>query len=130
MSRDAGRPRESPLPVHAWRRSMPGVNLYDAGPMFLVTAELPGVRPDEFELSLTGSTLTLRGSRTPDTDVPDEAYRRQERPFGTWSRSIALPARVDGGGIKATLAHGVLTVELPKAEDLPTRQIPVTLGTA
>lgn len=128
MSRGGGRSRDAALPAYAWRRSMPSVNVYDAGEMFVVTAELPGVRPSEFELALTGETLTLRGRRNPDEAVPDEAYRRQERPFGAWSRSIALPTRVAGERIRATLAHGVLTVELPKAEDVPTRQIPVTLG--
>jgi HSP20 family protein len=104
---------------------MPSVNVYDAGSHFVVTAELPGVRPDQFELALTGGTLTLRGQRSLDEAIPDEAYRRQERPSGRWSRSIALPSRVDGERVRATLAHGVLTVELPKAEDVPTRQIPV-----
>lgn len=128
MSREGGRSRDAALPVYAWRRSMPSVNIYDAGESFLVIAELPGVRPGDFELALTGGTLTLRGSRNPDETVPDEAYRRQERPFGSWSRSVALPSRVDPERVRATLAHGVLTVELPKSEAVPTRQIMVRLG--
>jgi HSP20 family protein len=107
---------------------MPAVNVYDAGSDFVVTAELPGVRPDQFELTLTGDTLTLRGRRDPDPSIPDEAYRRQERPFGPWSRSINLPSRIAADQIRATLAQGVLTVILPKAEEVPTRQIRVTMS--
>ncbi len=128
MSRDGGWSREPPGSVSAWRRVFPSVNVYDGGSVFLVTAELPGVTADDFELALTGGTLTLRGMRRLELAVPDEAYRRQERPFGAWSRSVSLPSKVDGERIRASLTHGVLTVELPKVEDLPTRQIRVEMG--
>ena len=56
----------------------------------------------------------------------DESYRRQERHFGRWTRTITLPDRVDSSNVAASFAHGVLTVQLPKAEEARPRQINVT----
>jgi len=107
-------------------RLFPAVNLFDAGDRFLLTAELPGVSTDQIDLSITGDTLTLRGERRRPDDVPDDRYRRQERQFGRWVRTIPLPARVDGSKVSAQFAHGVLTVTVPKAPETQPRQISVS----
>jgi HSP20 family protein len=128
LRREMGRILES---FESWRlpRHFPALNLHDAGDRFVVSAELPGLKAGDVELTLTGDALTLRGERRRDPLVPDESYRRLERPFGAWSRTLTLPGRIDPDGVSASLALGVLTVVLPKAEEVRPRQIPVTMGT-
>lgn len=128
LQREVGRLFESLEPFHPWRleRQFPALNLYDAGAHYILSAQLPGVTPEDVDLSITGETLTMRGERKRPEGVVDESYRRQERPFGRWSRTVTLPDRVDSAQISATFAHGILTVSIPKAESARPRQISVT----
>jgi HSP20 family protein len=128
LQREVGRLLQTLEPIPSWRspRPFPAINLYDAGDRYILTADLPGMAPDELDLSLTGETLTLRGERRRPEGVNDESYRRQERPFGRWSRSVTLPERIDAAGVSAQCSQGVLVVHLPKSEDVKPRQIPVT----
>jgi HSP20 family protein len=102
------------------------MNLYDAGDHYLLAVPVPGMSPSEIDLSITGETLTLRGERRRPEGVSDESYRRQERPFGRWTRTVTLPDRVEGSQVSASYALGVLTVTLPKAESARPRQITVS----
>jgi HSP20 family protein len=127
LQREMGRLFESFEPFHFARveRSFPPLNLCDAGDRYILTAQLPGVAPEEVDLSITGETLTMRGDRKRPEGVADESYRRQERPFGRWTRTVTLPDRVDSAQVAATFAQGVLTVTIPKAEGARPRQISV-----
>jgi HSP20 family protein len=128
--REVGRFLETFEPLQTWRVSkpFPAINLYDAKDRYILTAELPGVAPDQLDLSITGETLTLRGERRRPEGVNEESYRRQERQFGRWSRTVTLPERVDAGKVAAEVAHGILTVNLPKAEEAKPRQISVAVA--
>ena len=127
FQREVGRLFESLEPIQHWRvaRCVPPINLYDAGEKYILTAQLPGIGPDEVDLSITGETLTMRGDRKRPEGVSEESYRRQERQFGRWTRTVTLPDRVDGSKVSAAFADGVLTVTLPKAEEAKPRQISV-----
>jgi HSP20 family protein len=130
LQREVGRILESFDPFLTARRAQvyPPMNLYDAGDRYVLSAQVPGVAPGEIELAITGETLTMRGERKRPAGVPDESYRRQERPMGRWSRTVTLPARVDGAQVSASFAHGILTIVLPKAEEARPRHIAVTAG--
>jgi HSP20 family protein len=130
FQREIGRIIETFEPLQNWRvlRPFPAINLYDAKDRYVVTAELPGMSPETIELTITGEMLTLRGERTRPEGIADESYRRQERLFGRWSRTIPLPERVDSARAVAQYAHGVLTITLPRAEESRPRQIAVTAG--
>jgi len=132
FQREVGRLFDTFEPLHPWRlhRPYPAVNLYDAQDQFVLTAELPGMAPEELDLAITGETLSLRGERRRPEGVADESYRRQERQFGKWSRTITLPERIDGSKVAAQFAHGILIVRLPKAEEARPRHITVTAATA
>jgi HSP20 family protein len=127
LQREMGRIFETLEPL-AMRlvRQYPTINLYDVGDRYLLTAPLPGMAPEDLDLSITGETLTLKGERKRAEGVTDESYRRQERPFARWARVMTLPDRVDGSQVAASFAQGVLTVTLPKAESARPRQITVT----
>lgn len=117
-----------PLVQGRVRRPFPALNLYDTGSAYLLKAEVPGMTADDLDVSLTAETLTLRGERKRPEGISDESYRRQERPFGTWSRSVTLPDRIDANGVTAEFADGILTVTLPRSAEARPRQIAVTNG--
>jgi HSP20 family protein len=128
LQREVGRLFESLEPFPAWRvsRSVPAINLSDEGDRYVLRALLPGMAPEDLDLSITGETLTMKGERRRPEGVPDESYRRQERHFGRWTRTLALPDRVDNSLVTAAFAQGVLTVTLPKAESAKPRHITVS----
>lgn len=111
-------------------RPYPALNVYEYENELILTAELPGTRPDELELTVAGGVLTLSGRRSGPEGVPDEAFRRQERLRGPWKRQLALPDRILEEQLSAEFSHGVLTIRLPKAQAATPRQIPVGDGSS
>jgi HSP20 family protein len=130
LQREVGRLFENLDPFHSTGRPtrFPPLNLYDAGEKYLLSVQLPGMVASDIDLSITGDTLTVRGERKRPDGVKDDSYRRQERPMGSWSRTITLPDRVETAQVGASFADGILTVSLPKAENAKPRHITVTAG--
>lgn len=128
LQREVGRLFQSlgPFPSPRLVRLFPLVNLYAAEDEYILAAQLPGLAPEEVELTVTHETLTLRGDRRRTEGVKDDAYRRQERIMGRWSRTITLPDRIDESRATAHFANGVLTARLPKAEGAKPRHIVVS----
>jgi len=96
---------------------------HDTEHVYLV-AELPGVAPENLDLSITGDTLTIKGERKPPS-VAEQKYHRRERVWGHFTRLVSLPDRVDAEKIQATLKDGILRVTLPKAESAKPRTIKI-----
>ena len=111
-------------------RHYPAVNVYDLETELLITAEIPGVKSDDLELTVADGVLTLRGKRAGTEGVPDERYRRQERPRGAWQRSLSLPERIQEDQLSAEFNNGVLKIHLPKAPNSQARQIRITEGSS
>ena len=88
-----------------------------------VTAELPGVDPKEIALTLEGDLLMLKGEK--EYEKTDEHRHRTERGWGTFMRTVRLPAPVDAGKVTATFKNGVMTVTLPKTAGARGTLIPV-----
>lgn len=109
-------------------RQYPAVNLYDLPGEFLLTAEVPGTRSEDLELTIAAGVLTIKGKRNPPEGVPDEKFRRQERFRGAWQRSLTLPERVQDEKLSAEFNNGVLRIHLPKAASEKARQIPISEG--
>jgi HSP20 family protein len=109
-------------------REYPPVNVFELEGEFLLTAELPGVRVEDLDLTITAGVLTIRGSRPEDEAPADSSFRRQERAFGSWQRSVTLPDRVLEDELAAELTDGVLKIHLPKAPLEAARQILVSEG--
>jgi HSP20 family protein len=107
----------------------PPVNLYETRDAWVLTAELPGVRPEDLELSVTGHRVTLRGERR--IEYPKDgstSLHRRERASGIFRRSIELPPGIDPGAVEAACRHGVLVLRIPKAPEARPRHITVTSG--
>lgn len=117
----------SAAPTLAPRAAFPALNLYETPEAFVLTAEVPGVAPEDLEISLEGSTLTLRGERKA-TELEDASVHRSERLTGSFQRAIDLPIAIDGEKVEAVHRHGVLTLRLPKAPEYRARQIHVKAG--
>lgn len=103
----------------------PALNVWTSGDGLNVTAEVPGVRPEDLDISVVGETLTLSGVRKPDDLNESARYHRQERGYGNFTRSIQLPFPVDVSKVEAAFHNGVLTVSLPRAEEDKPRKIAV-----
>ena len=118
------------LTFHGLRfgRQYPPMNLYELDDEYLLTAELPGTKIEDLELTVAGGILTIRGKRSDTDDVPEERFRRQERFRGSWQRAVSVPDRVREEELRAELSSGILRIHLPKAEAAKPRAIPVVEG--
>ena len=109
-------------------RQYPPVNVYELDQELLLTAELPGTRVEDLEVLISDGVLTIKGKRSGPEGIADDRFRRQERPRGAWQRSLTLPTHIREEGMSAEFTNGILCIRLPKAEQSPPRQIPVTNG--
>ena len=107
-------------------RALPAMNLYEAGDDFLVTAEIPGVKIENVQITVTGDCLTVKGTRESEIDCEQVNCHRLERETGPFSRTLTLPANVAADKVEATYVDGVLQVRLPKAEEAKPRVIKVS----
>ena len=101
----------------------PAIDVHETADELVVTAALPGIKAEDVEITMTGQTLTLRGEFKADQEVKQEQYLYRERRFGSFSRTLQLPVRVQGDQANADFTDGVLTLTIPKAEEVKPRQI-------
>lgn len=91
----------------------------------IVKASVPGIKPDDIDVSVTGDVLTIKGETTSEEKIEQGSYLRQERRFGKFERSLTLPTLVTADKADAKFEHGVLTLTLPKAEQAKPKSIKV-----
>jgi len=106
----------------------PVLDLAEQDDSFVIEVDLPGVRPEDVDVTLDQNLLTVRGERKTSSVLTNENVRRSERRYGSFLRTISLPAHVDAEGIQADFEDGVLHITVPKAEQAKPRKIKV--GTA
>jgi HSP20 family protein len=105
--------------------SYPPVNVLNGPDDILVQCELAGVEREDLDLSITGETLVIKGSKKPPADAEKFRYHRRERGFGDFNRTIVLPDNVNPEAVEAELKAGILSIRLPKSEAARPRQIEV-----
>jgi HSP20 family protein len=103
----------------------PLMNVTEDKDSYYVRAELPGIKADELDISVTGDTLSISGERKIPAEDAKAQYHRREREAGKFSRMISLPSQVDTGKVEARCTDGILAVVLPKAEAAKPKQISV-----
>ena len=101
------------------------LNVSEQDDKFLVKAEVPGIPTEDLDISLTDNVLTIKGESHLETEKEGERYHLRERRFGSFMRSFSLPTAVEGDKIAATYDDGILTVEVPKAEEVKPKKISV-----
>jgi HSP20 family protein len=112
-----------------WREAPAGVfpliNVTEDKDRFYVRAELPGVKAEHLEISVTANSLSVTGERKIPEEDAKARYHRREREAGQFSRVISLPAAIDSDKVEARSDGGVLTITLPKAESAKPKQISI-----
>jgi HSP20 family protein len=92
---------------------------------YLVRASLPGLNPDDLEITYINNALTIKGEVKGENEVKESRYHLRERRYGSFARSILLPSNVSAEKIEAKYENGVLTLKLPKAEEAKPKKIDV-----
>jgi HSP20 family protein len=103
----------------------PSVDIYENKDQIVLEAELPGMKREDFDLSIENNVITLRGERRFEKTDETDNYHRVERSYGSFTRSFTLPQTVSAEGAKAEYNNGVLRVTLPKREETKARRIEV-----
>jgi HSP20 family protein len=103
----------------------PIVNVTEDHDNYYIRAELPGVKPGELDISVTGNSVSISGERKIESAERDVTYHRREREGGSFSRMVSLPKPIDASKVDAHCSDGILKVVLPKAESAKPKQIQV-----
>ena len=103
----------------------PPTNVWTSDNGITVTFEMPGIKPENIEVSAKADTLTVKGQRVVEEAPEGAQYFRRERGEGTFSRSYALPFKIDQEQVQASYVNGILTVTLPKAKEVQPRKISI-----
>jgi HSP20 family protein len=106
---------------------VPPIDVFETKEKFVVAVELAGVSPDEVELSVEDSTLTIKGHRDffYQDATGEDSFQRVERRYGSFARSLSLPATVNADAIEASFDRGVLSIEVPKVEEAKQKRITI-----
>ena len=103
----------------------PALDVEETEDQFVLTIELPGVAPEDVDITLEENVLTVAGERAFHPDKDTDAFRRIERNYGRFHRAVRLPDRVAGDQVEANYSDGLLTITVPKAEEAKPRRIEV-----
>jgi HSP20 family protein len=103
----------------------PPINVWSSESGVIVRTEIPGTDPNDVDISLVNDTLTIKGSRHPETLKDEQRCHRQERGYGQFTRSLQLPFGVEADRVQARFTNGVLQITLPRAEADKPRKIGV-----
>ncbi len=101
------------------------IDMYHTDKEVVVKASLPGVKPEEVDISITGDCLTIEGESKAEEKVEREGYLYQEHRHGAFSRSVALPSDLQTDKAEASFENGILTLTIPKSEEAKPKQIKV-----
>ena len=114
-----------------WRRLKeleeisPSVDMLDKKDEIVVKADIPGVDKENINISLTDNTITIKGEMKKEEEVKEEDYYYAERSYGSFSRTLNLPTKVQPDKVKASFKNGILEVHLPKAEEAKPKEVKI-----
>jgi HSP20 family protein len=108
----------------------PAVDISERKDAYLVTVELPGLKPEDLDITMEDGLLTIQGERQFTSESSEQQFHRVERRYGAFRRSITLPAQVQAEQIEASFDDGVLQIVVPKMEEATPKRIQVRPGRA
>lgn len=103
----------------------PAVDIKEEADKFVIHADIPGVKPEDIEVSMEKGVLTVKGEKESESKTEREGYKRVERAYGSFYRRFSLPDTADGEAINAKCKHGVLEIVIPKREQVKPKRINV-----
>ncbi len=113
-----------PLSVRdGWSMSSPAIDMYQTDNEVVVKASIPGIKAQEVQINITGDVLTLKGEVKQQDERKDRAWHIREQRFGSFERAVALPTAVKPDQAEAVFENGILTITLPKADEVKPRTI-------
>ncbi|HEX6033965.1 MAG TPA: Hsp20/alpha crystallin family protein, partial [Anaerolineales bacterium] len=101
------------------------IDMYQTHDDVVVKAVVPGFRPEQVQINVTGDVLTIRGETGQEEETKEKSWHIREHRFGSFERSVALPVNVVSDKATAEFENGVLTITLPKAEEVKPKTITV-----
>jgi len=104
----------------------PSVDIFEDGDEVVVKADIPGVKKDDLDVTITENSLTISGERKQEKKIKEKDFHRIERSYGSFSRSFRLPENVNGAKAKAEFKDGVLEVRLPKTKGSKQKKIEIS----
>ena len=117
---------QNPLPegegAGSWGLAL---DVAEKGEVFTVKASLPGISPDDLNVTLEDNVLTIQGETKEDETIEENSYHIRERRYGSFRRSVRFPVPVEGDKVEANFENGVLTLSIPKAEAMKPKRITV-----
>jgi HSP20 family protein len=106
----------------------PSVDIYEEKNDVVVKAELPGIKKEDIDITLTDDTISISGEKRKETEVSKKDYYRWECSYGSFARSFALPTEVQSDKVKAEFKDGVLEIRIPKSEEAVKKEKKVKIG--
>ncbi len=103
--------------------SAPAIDMYQTDDEIVVKAALPGLKAEDVQINITGEVLTLKGEMKQQEEKKEKAWHIREQRWGTFERSVVLPTDVVSDKAKAEFENGILTITLPKAEEVKPKVI-------
>jgi HSP20 family protein len=101
------------------------IDMYQTKDDLVVKATLPGIKPEEVDITIDDSTLTIKGEHKEEQETKEDDYLYRECYYGAFNRSVAIPVKVKGEKAETTFEEGVLTLTIPKADEVKPRQIKI-----
>ena len=113
-----------PLSIrNGWSMASPAIDMYQTDNEVVVKASVPGIKAEEVQINITGDILTLKGEVKQEEERNDRAWHIREQRFGSFERSVVLPTDVKSDKAEAVFENGVLTITLPKADEVKPKTI-------
>ena len=119
------RPGQGEVGQRLWA---PALDIAERPDAYLVTVEVPGIKPEDLDITLEGGVLTVQGERRFQDQSADQQWHRVERRYGAFRRSITLPSQVQEDKVEASFEDGLLQIVVPKAEAAMPKRIEVRAG--
>jgi HSP20 family protein len=110
------------------RGYVPSLDVSEQADAYIVEAAVPGLKAEDLNVTIENNVLSISGEIKQEHDANEQNYHHRERFYGKFQRSITLPTTVKADAIQAALNHGVLRLEIPKAEEVKPRRISVNVG--
>ena len=126
-SMDSVADRELALAPHSWKsfKWSVALDVVESEDEYLVTASLPGINPEDLEITFEDNRLTIKGESKEEEEVDEARFHLRERRFGSFTRSIKLPSGIESDKIEANYDKGVLKLHLPKVEEVKPKKISI-----
>ena len=112
-------------PLATWNAWVPSLDLSETDGGLEVRMDVPGVKAEDVEVQMNGTTLTVTGKRSEEKEEKGKTFHRMERSYGEFTRSVTLPCEVKEDKVEAQIRDGVLTIRLQKCDEAKTRKIKV-----